>query len=155
MIKIKEKKPSTKKITPYYKLVYNYMIGDANGNTSEEIKVSVENPFIERYVTLLNKLKPLKGHWGVVFRENDLYKYMEEKQITKEDYDFLNRLMFEEYELEEDNTFIVEKKDEKFSDGFFYGVRGETEWSFLVFEGIDLFYYDENGVKHKTYFAKK
>ena len=80
---------------------------------------------------------------------------MEEKQITKEDYDFLNRLMFEEYELEEDNTFIVEKKDEKFADGFFYGVRGETEWSFLVFEGIDLFYYDENGVKHKTYFAKK
>jgi hypothetical protein len=33
---------------------------------------------------------------------------------------------------------------------FFEGVRSDTEYSFLVFENVELFYFDENGKKHKT-----
>ena len=48
------------------------------------------------------------------------------------------------------NAVIVSKSDEDYASEFYEGVRGETEYSFLVFEGIDLYYYDEYGVKHET-----
>ena len=53
-------------------------------------------------------------------------------------------MMNEEYyeDMEDEEGFVVEKENEEFASEFFDGVRGETEYSFLVFEGIDLFYYD-------------
>jgi hypothetical protein len=66
------------------------------------------------------------------------------------------RIMFEEYEEEEDMEspnpkepkFKVDKKDKEYANEFFEGVRSETEYSFLVFEGLSLKYVDENGEKH-------
>jgi len=157
MIKIKENKKKTKKNKkPYYLLRYNYMIGDANGSTKEEVKVSVDNPFVERYVKLLNSLKPVKGTWGIILEGDRIYRHFDEGQITEDDYHFLDRMMNEEFseDLEEgeegEEGFVVEKKDEKFAFEFFEGVRSETEYSFLVFEGIDLYYFDEFGEKHNT-----
>lgn len=150
MIKVVEKKNNKKKQDPYYELVYNYMIGDGKGNTKEEVIVSVDNPFVERYVKLLNKLEPTKNHWGIVFEGNRIYESYNEGQITKDDYLFLERMMKEDYEDEDEDVFIVSKSDEDYASEFYEGVRGETEYSFLVFEGIDLYYYDEYGVKHET-----
>ncbi len=57
-------KKNTKSNTkPHYLLEYEYMIGDADGQTSEVVELSLDNPHIEKYCRLLNKLKPIKGHW--------------------------------------------------------------------------------------------
>jgi hypothetical protein len=159
MIKLKEKKKNKRKSDPYYLLEFDYMIGDADGQTSEEVVLSVDNPFIERFVTLINGLKPTKGTWGIVFEEYNFEKFYDEKQLTKNDYDFLRTLMFEiDFESEEfqlDNTFKIEEKDEDYAYEFFEGVRGQAEYSFLVFQGVTLYYYDEYGVEHETYFEKE
>lgn len=161
MIEILKEKAPKKKKNPYYILRYNYMIGDANGNTTEEVRVSVDNPFVERYVKLLNSLKPTKGHWGIVFEGGIGYGHVEEGHITEDDYDFLQRMMNEEWDEDDfedgmspETRFMVDKKDEKFASEFFEGVSGETEYSFLVFKGVELFYYDEYGKKHKTKIKK-
>jgi hypothetical protein len=66
MIEIQKPNPKTTIVGhPHYILKYDYMIGDSDGYTSEKIRVSVDNPFLERYVTLLNSLKPTKGTWGL------------------------------------------------------------------------------------------
>ncbi len=155
MIKIvKEKQPKSKS-TPYYSLTYKYMIGDANGETSETVIVSKDNPFLERYVKLLRSLKPTHDSWGIVFEQHRLANFLDEKQITEEDYYFLQRMMFEEYDEDDEDSeiakrFIVSKDDEKYADQFSQGVCGQTEYSFLVFEGIELMYIDEYKKKHKA-----
>jgi hypothetical protein len=157
MIKIKKtEQPKTKK-KPYYLLVFDYMIGDADGDTTEKVKLSVDNPFIERFVTLINKLKPLKGHWGIVFDEYEFERFHTEKQLSKKDFDFLKTLMFDsdEEDEENENSFVVSEKELKYTKEFYEGIRGQTEYSFLAFQGCTLYYYDEYGVKHNTYFEKE
>ena len=155
MIKILDEKKPKKPSKPYYLLVYNYMIGDGDGYTSEEVELSVDNPYIERYVTLLNSLKPLKRSWGVGLDRRRLYEHFDEGQITKDDYCFLNCLMFEN-EDDEDSEYMFEvsKENEVYASEFFEGVKRETEYSFLVFQGVDLFYYDEYKKKHNTKIVK-
>lgn len=142
-------KKSKKKIKPYYQLVYNYMIGDANGYTTEDSEVSVDNPYLERYVKLLNKLESTKGHWGVMLEEDRLNAHCKEGQITKDDLKFLKKIMFNRLDgvqlTEEEEGYIEELSE---------GVRSEAEYSFLVFEGVDLFYYDENNKKYETKISK-
>lgn len=156
MIKIVKKKSKKKKRTPYYILKYNYMIGDANGYTNEKVIISENNPFLERYVTLLRSLKPTTGRWGIVFDEYRLFNHYKEGQITKDDYAFLIKMMFENVDINEDedeeqfDEFIVNPEDEEYSFEFYDGIKGDTEYSFLVFEGVDLHYVDEYGEKHKT-----
>ena len=149
MIKIVENKLYKEKIEPYYILRYKYMIGDANGNTSEELDISINNPYVERYVKLLNGLKPVKGTWGVVLDEERLLKILEEKQITQDDYNFLMTLMFERWGDEEILCDIPEENI-YFSQEFSEGVLSYMKYSFLVFEGIHLQYVDENNRKHNT-----
>jgi len=145
IVKEKEKK-NKKKSDPYYILKYEYMIGDANGNTSEKVHVSADNPYLERYVRLLNALKPLGGHWGIVFDRNDMSKFVEEKQITEEECKFLERMMFENCAVDSEDYDENDEHAWEFVDG----VQGDTEYSFLVFEGVKLTYVDEDGTKHKT-----
>jgi hypothetical protein len=145
MIEIKREAKTKGGKTPYYILTYNYMIGDANGNTTETVKVSVDNPFLERYVTLLNGLQPTKWKWGVMLEENRLLKHFNEGQISEDDHNFLSKLMFEESEVE----FEISEDDESYSMEFMRGVRGMNEYSFLIFEGLDLHYVDEFGKNMK------
>lgn len=147
MIKIVKKEiPTTKQNEPYYRLVYNYMIGDADGDTEYEVEVSVDNPYLERYFTLINQLDEYPGVWGVVFDGIEhLGKHWDAEQITEDDYGFLLRMMYEE-----DSEFEVPAENEAFAGEFRYGVRGETEYSFLVFQGCDLYYVDEFGEEHAT-----
>jgi len=145
MIKIIKEKKNKKPKKPYYILKYNYMIGDADGDTSKKVQISLDNPFIERYVTLINKLEPLTGTWGIVFDSCEFENFYNEGQLTKNDYEFLKGMMFGV-----ESEFEVKPEDNDFSCEFYEGVRGDAEYSFLVFEGVELFYYDEFGEKHKT-----
>jgi len=157
MIEIVKKKKRRRETKPYYLLTYDYMIGDANGNTCETVNVSKDNPYLERYYTLLNSLQATKGTWGIVFDEHDFYKFFNEKQITEDDYVFLMRMMFPEYEDEGEieSNFDVPKENEDYSYEFQRGVKGDVEYSFLVFEGLDLHYIDSYGIKNKTKIIKK
>lgn len=162
MIKLIEKVPSTEKIQePTYVLTYNYMIGDANGDTLEEVDISVNNPFIEKYVTALNKLQATKGHWGVMLEEGRMYAHFQEGQITQDEYIILQTAFsYGDYDpieaddfSEEDKPLMLSEEDKEFLAEFGEGVRADAEYSFLVFEGAYLVYVDEFGVAHQTEFV--
>ncbi len=150
MIRLKEKTKSKKKINPYYLLVYHYMIGDANGNTSEKVRVDVNNPFLERYCILLNKLRPVPGRWGVMLEQDQIADHVKDGQITEEEGEFLKKCMFDDCDYDEVEIKKTLGENYKAAYEFQDGVKGETEYSFLVFEGIDLYYVDEYGEKHET-----
>ncbi len=145
MIEIIKEKPKTNKKPkkPYYILKYDYMIGDANGDVNEKVDLSLENPYIEAYVTALNKLKPTKGHWGIILTTERLKEHFDEKQITDEEYKLLLDVFKSNYD--EDEEFLYEFEE---------GVRTENHYSFLVFQGATLTYVDEYGEKFKTRFVK-
>lgn len=70
MIKIKYR--TEKLYDPYYILQFNYMIGDAKGYTNERVGISLDNPYTEKFITLINSLKPFSGTWelyliGLIF----------------------------------------------------------------------------------------
>jgi len=146
MITIKKEKKQKEVTEPYYLLRYDYMIGDSNGYTTKEADISIDNPFLERYYTLLNSLHETEGTWGVVLDEEYLYDSFKENQITEDDYNFLLRLMFKGKK----STYVISPENEKYANEFAYGVQSDNEYSFLVFEGLDLKYVDEHGKKHKT-----
>lgn len=150
MIKIVKQKVSVKpkrKKKPYYQLEFDYMIGDADGETMEKIKVSVDNPFLERFVSLINKLKPKKGHWGMSLNYETVESSFKRKLITKNDKEFLLRMMFED-----ESSFIISDEDD--DNGYVFelseGVKAEVEYSFLTLQSLDLYYYDEDGKRNKT-----
>lgn len=145
MIKVVEKKKKNEKQNPYYLLEFSYMIGDADGHTEEEMGAPIEDAeIIERFVKLINNLKPTSGTWGIVFSRYELKDFLTEGQITEDDYDFLKTVMFSIDRDDKDNKY----KD--YESYFSECIQGDAEYSFLVFEGVDLYYYDEYGVKHET-----
>lgn len=135
------------------------MIGDNDGHTTEDIELSVNNPYIEKYCKLLDKLKPTKGYWGISFEKHKIYGNYTEGRLTKDEYIFLREIMFPENDWDD---FDEDEKAENYfktAEEFEYvyelneGIRSETEYSFLTFQGYKLFYYDENGKKNKTKFV--
>lgn len=139
-IQLKKSSPSKKKQRPYYSLVIKYMIGDANGNTSEEMNVDPDDPDVERLCRLLNKLKPIKGTWGLVLDQETITKAHEEKQLSKKDYNFLMTVMFDA------------KSDDDSASKFEEIIKSGTEYSFLVFQNAKVLYHDENKAVHETEF---
>ena len=143
MIKVIEKKEKLTKQDPYYLLVFNYMIGDANGDKEESMACPVEDAeIVERFVRLVNSLKPLSGTWGIVFDSWEFDRFLKEGQLNQDDYDFLRKVMFWSDEDEGDDGYITSYFSEC--------IRGEASYSFLVFQGVDLYYYDEYGIKYET-----
>ena len=149
MIKLIEtNKKTVETITPYYTLTYNYSIGDSCGYTTKEVYLSVDNPYIERYCTLLNSIQPLKGKWGIILNEETIKScFKEENQITEDDYNFLIRTMFEE------NNYFKGDKENNYANEFYEGVIEELGYNFLVFEGVKLTYTDEHNVVFDTEFS--
>lgn len=142
-IEIIKNETRKKKIKPYYLLTMNYMIGDADGKTSLKMSVSLDNPNVEQFCKILRKLKPTKGTWGIILNRETIDTVFAEKQISKKEYEFMKSVMFYG---DEENDY----KEGEFSDI----IDGETEYSFLVFQTVDLEYIDENGSKHQTKFVK-
>lgn len=150
MIKIIEtNKMTVETITPYYTLIYNYSIGDTCGRTTQGVYLSVDNPYIERYCTLLNSIQPLKSRWGIILNEETVELcFKEENQITEDDYNFLMRTMFSE-----ENNYFKSDRENDYADEFYEGVMEELDYSFLVFEGVKLTYTDEHNVVFDTEFS--
>lgn len=142
----KKKKNKKKKSDPYYLLVYNYMIGDSNGYKKTTVEVSLDNPFLERYYTLLNTLVPPSGHWGVILDDETIYKLYNQRILSKDDYRFLMRTLFQDDEV---SDYFSTELENKYADEFFEGVTAGGD-SYYVFENVDLFYVDEYGKKHKS-----
>lgn len=126
---------------PYYHIIFNYMIGDGNGNTTYDFTCSPEDiDEVIKYVSILKKLKPLKRHWGICFDN-----YSEEYPgdyigLSEEEYKtFLHLLELEEEESTDIEFNICDCIKSRIN-----------EWSFLVFEGIEIYYYDKNNRKYQV-----
>lgn len=115
---------------PYYKVVFNYMIGDADGYTSYDLICKEEDiEEVMQYINILNKLKPFEGHWGVGFDDYPTEYPGDYIGLSEKEYDIFIDLL---------------------NSGDDPGIRGEiceclrdrTEYSFLVFQGASAYYYD-------------
>ena len=150
MIKLIEtNKMTVETITPYYTLIYNYSIGNSCGYTTKEVYLSVDNPYIERYCTLLNSIQPLRGRWGIILNEETIEScFKKENQITEDDYNFLMRTMFSE-----ENNYFKTDEENNYADEFYEGVIEELGYDFLVFEDVKLIYTDEHNVIFDTKFV--
>lgn len=126
------------------------MIGESDGYTTETATLSLNNPFIERYVELINSLKPINGGWGITLDKNEILESLNENQINEYDYNFLVTMMFKDGE----GDYEVSLEDEAYSHEFYVGVCSETEYSYLTFEGAELFYYDEYNHQYETEIVK-
>jgi hypothetical protein len=144
---IKVIQPDGRKQDPYYLLYFQYMIGDADGDTEGEAYVSLDNPFVERFVTLLNRLKPPKHYWGFGLKQDKIEEIYKEGQMTEDEYKFLTRILFDD---REDNDYFKTEQENDWADEFNEGVKGEVEYSFLTFQGVYLIYVDETGRHLKT-----
>lgn len=118
------------KVEPHFVVTIGYMIGDANGHTNEVFECSREElEEVSQYILILNKLERLKGHWGICF-DNYPEEYPGEYiGLTEEEYDKFYEFINSE-------------------EGYEFGIRSDAEYSFLVFEGIDVTYIDENNAVH-------
>lgn len=124
--------------TPYYHVIFNYMIGDANGNTTYDfICNESEIEKVVKYVSILNKLKPLKDHWGICFDNYEKEYPGEYIGLSEDEYNIFIDLLYSN-DYEDIRGEISEC------------LKSETEYSFLVFEKVDVYYYDENGIKYNV-----
>ena len=145
---------------PHYILKFNYSIG---GETCDIItkttKLSLNNPYIERAVHLLNNFLTEKELTLISLRDS-----YEDSEFNDMDYKFLIRiLMHEDIDLEHyitgDNE-TWEDVDEYLdiytyhADEFRDGVYTTVEGSILVFEFVELVYINEYGNEFKTSIIK-
>lgn len=125
------------KQTPYFKVTIYYMIGDADGDTEETIIYETKESLEEDipYIKLLQKLKPLKGHWGIVFSDySDVYpgKYI---GLTKEEYSkFMDLLDYKTTPSEAITSILYSQR--------------ESYW--VGFQDVGVTYVDENGGIHEV-----
>lgn len=144
MIEIKKRNINT----PYYILRYEYMIGDSNGYVNKELRISFNNPYLEKYCRLLKRLKRPKNYNKLCLRKDVINKCLLENQINEEEYDFLMRIMFGD----KNSKFLVPIEHLTFSNEFYKEVISYINDSYLFFLTINLVYVNENGVHLNTEF---
>ena len=145
---------------PHYILKYNYSIG---GETSDIItkttRLSLNNPYIERAVHLLNNFLTEKELTLISLRNS-----YEDSEFNDMDYKFLIRiLMHEDIDLEHyitgDNETLEDVEEyldiyTYHADEFRDGVYTTVEGAILVFEFVELVYINEYGNEFKTSIIK-
>lgn len=118
---------------PKFKVVINYMIGDADGDITEELEYSREELEEELPLILaLRKLKPLKRHWSVLFSNYPEDYPGEYIGVTEEEYALIMS------ELEKPKSYI----------GCYLYSERDIYW--VSFTGIDITYIDENNAEHEV-----
>ena len=131
MIKILPLQVEDNKIEPYFEVTINYMIYDDSNRYVQENREFPEDEF-EKYVPfvlMLKKLKRLKDHWGICFKNYPKEYPGEYIGLTEKEYSEFYR-------------FINSEEGEEF------GIASGTEYYFLVFDWIIVTYVDENGAIH-------
>ena len=145
---------------PHYILKFNYSIG---GETSDIItkttRLSLNNPYIERAIYLLNNFLTDKELTLISLRNS-----YEDSEFNDMDYKFLIRiLMDEDIDLDHYITGDYETLEdvEEYLDIYTYhadefrdGVYTTVEGSILVFEFVELVYINEYGNEFKTNIIK-
>ena len=160
MIKIIEKSKTTvETVTPYYTLTYNYTIGGTSENVTREVYLSIDNPYIERAVHLLNNFLTDKELTLISLRDS-----YEDSEFNDMDYKFLIRiLMHEDIDLEHyitgDNETLEDVEEyldiyTYHADEFRDGVYTTVEGAFLILEFVELVYINEYGNEFKTSIIK-
>lgn len=144
MIKILENKKSKKKRNPYYELVIHYMIGDADGDTSKENVISMDNEYIERFMKLINNLPERPGHWGISLDQSYLDDVHSKKLMSDDDYKFLSDI----FGYPDESKFT--HKQLEYIEEISECIASDTEYSFLTIEYAELVYYNEYGEKFNT-----
>lgn len=129
-----------KKEKTHYHLTIKYMIGDADGETSEKRKISKNNPFLKSVINAIEGLKPVDGRWGIKFTEDHYMSNYKEGNITISEYYLLCLITDEEDPIIYFTSNGLENNKENCNyiqefDGLF---RFETEYSFLTYEGYKL-----------------
>ena len=125
--------------TPYYHVIFNYMIGDANGNTTYDfICNESEIEKVVKYISILNKLKPLKDHWGICFDDYEKEYPGEYIGLSEVEYNVFMDLL--------DCEFYISKERSEIQSC----LASRNKYSFLVFQGIEIYYYDKNNTKYKV-----
>ncbi len=138
------KKPKKPKVKKSYKMIVYYMIGDANGNTTMSETISANNPFLPLVTSALDKLKIVKGRWGMVLDDEFYRSNFDDKNISESEHDLLcliSNYGFEDDEVEEyfkSNNFEVTEENYRFLSEFEGLLVEDTEYSFLVYEGYKL-----------------
>ena len=145
---------------PHYILKFNYSIG---GETSDIItkttRLSLNNPYIERAIYLLNNFLTDKELTLISLRDS-----YEDSEFNDMDYKFLIRiLMHEDIDLEHyitgDNETLEDVEEyldiyTYHADEFRDGVYTTVEGAILVFEFVELVYINEYGNEFKTSIIK-
>ena len=160
MIKIILPNDSIEITEPHYILKFNYSIGgEARDIITKTTKLSLNNPYIERAVHLLNNF--LTDKELIIEEIRTSYECDEFDEMS---YKFLVRiLMNEDTDLEHyitgDNETLEDVEEyldiytyhaDEFRDGVYTTVEGAT----LVFEFVELVYINEYGNEFKTSIIK-
>ena len=160
MIKIILPNDSIEITEPHYILKFNYSIG---GETSDIItkttRLSLNNPYIERAIYLLNNFLTDKELTLISLRDS-----YEDSEFNDMDYKFLIRILMDEdidldhyitgdYETWEDVDEYLDIYTYH-ADQFRYGVYTTVEGAILVFEFVELVYINEYGNEFKTNIIK-
>lgn len=115
------------------------MIGDADGSTTYDFTCNEsEIEKVVKYVSILNKLKPLKDHWGICFDNYEKEYPGEYIGLSEVEYNVFMDLL--------DCEFYISKERSEIQSC----LASRNEYSFLVFQGIEIYYYDENNTKYKV-----
>ena len=160
MIKIILPNDSIEITEPHYILKFNYSIGRETCDTiTKTTKLSLNNPYIERAVHLLNNFLTEKE---LTLREiRDSY---EDGEFDEMSYKFLIRILMDE---DIDPEQFITDDDETLEDVYYYleiythhanefidGVYTSVEGAILVFEFVELVYINEYGNEFKTSIIK-
>ena len=140
---------------PHYILKFNYSIG---GETCDIItkttKLSLNNPYIERAVHLLNNFLT-----GKELTLREIRNSYEDGEFDEMNYKFLIRILMDEdidpvYYIIDDETWedVYDYLDmyTHHADEFRDGVHTTVEGSYLVLEFVELVYINEYGNEFKT-----
>ena len=160
MIKIILPNDSIEITEPHYILKFNYSIGgDPRDIITKTTRISLNNPYIERAVHLLNNF--LKGKELTL---EEIVSSYEVDDFDDMDYKFLIRILMHEYMVLEhyitgDNETLEDVDEYLYiytyhADEFRDGVCTTVEGSILVFEFVELVYINEYGNEFKTSIIK-
>ena len=151
--------PNTENIVtqPYYILKFNYSIGgDPYDITTKTTELSLNNPYIEKAVYLLNNFLT-----GKELTLREIRNSYEDGEFSDMDYKFLIRILMDEdidldhYITDDDETLedVEDYLDMYYThhaDEFRDGVCTSVEGSYLVLEFVELVYINEYGNEFKT-----
>lgn len=126
--------------SPYYHVIFNYMVGDGDGETTYDFTCDdSEIEEVVKYAKILNKLKPLEGYWGICFKDVPEEYPGEYIGISKEEYNIFLGLLHS-------------REDIGIKGEFWDCLRDDIGYNFLVFQYIEIYYYDKNNVKFEVKF---